>query len=139
MSDQLFIKIITPEGILYESSCSSISVETSEGEITILANHIPLISPVKHGEVRIIKDGETLPFAISGGVVEVEAENKILLLVESGEDAAALDETSLSEAIERAQKAMADKDNTMDLDFVRFSAQLDRDLNKLRVAKKWRK
>ena len=139
MSDQLFIKIITPEGILYNSECSSVSIQTSEGEITILANHIPLISPVKHGEVRVVKNGETFPFAMSGGVVEVEPENKILLLVESGEDAAHLDEMSLSEAIERAQKAMADKDNTMDLDFARFSAQLDRDLNKLRVARKWRK
>lgn len=135
----LHVEIITPQGLLYESDCDSVSVMTSQGEVTILPDHVLLITPISYGEVHITKDKEIIPFAISEGVLQVKENNKVILLVESSERAEEVDTDALQDAIERAQKAMQEKDNTMDIDFARFQSQIERDLNKVRVAKKWRK
>ena len=49
MSKQIEFKIVTPEKVLYQEMVESVSFPTVDGEITVLANHIPLIAAVKPG------------------------------------------------------------------------------------------
>lgn len=139
MTDQLHVQVITPLGVVYDSLADQISVTTMNGELTILPHHIPLVAPIVAGELRIVKDGVTLPFAIDTGVVQVEPDNRITLLVESSENVEGMDEVEIQQAIDRAAAAMADTANVLDVDFARFQSMMERDMNKLRVARKWRK
>ncbi len=143
MSRTLHLKVLTPEGNMYESSdVDQVSVMTSTGEITILPGHISLVSPLLHGEMRIYKEGNMTPYAVGGGVVTVEQkqeETVVSVLTESSYLAEDLDETLLEAAIARAQEAMADTNNILEVDFARFQSQIQRDTSKLKIAKKWRK
>jgi len=71
-------KIATPEKVVYENEIEQVSVPTMDGEITILPNHIPLVSVLKAGELRIKdKNGEQI-MAVSGGFLEMRGNNELI-------------------------------------------------------------
>ena len=73
-------KIVTPEKVVYEADIDSVSLPTEQGEITVLPNHIPLVSTVVAGELVVRKGNEVQPMAVSGGFVEVRAGNEVIVL-----------------------------------------------------------
>ena len=72
MSDNILqFKIATPEKVVYEDEIKQASIPTTSGEVTILPNHIPLVSVLQAGEIKITdKDGEH-DLAVAGGFLEV--------------------------------------------------------------------
>ena len=131
-------KIVTPEKVIYENEISQVSVPTMSGEITILPNHIPLVSVLKAGELRIKdKDGEH-NMAVSGGFLEVRGNNEIVILADHAERVADIDIAKAEEAKQRAEEQMKNIKNVQDVDYARLQAAIDRETNKLRVAKKYR-
>src|SRR5437867_2147705 len=76
MSKQLKLKIITPERLVLEEMVDQVTMPTSEGEITILPEHIPLISGLASGDVVAVHNGEHVPMAVVGGFVEVKKDEK---------------------------------------------------------------
>jgi F-type H+-transporting ATPase subunit epsilon len=66
---------------LYEGEATSITLPASDGQLTILPHHIPLVTHLKAGTISI-KNGSTegQNFTISGGFAEVKAEKTILLV-----------------------------------------------------------
>ncbi len=136
----LELKIITPDRIVYDSmGISSVTIPTKEGEITVLPGHIPLIAPIKTGEAHLVKDGVTLGLAVSGGILEVRDGNTIVILAERGELAHDIDIARAEDAYERAKLAMKADQNIADVDYARFEALMEKELNRINVGKKWRK
>jgi F-type H+-transporting ATPase subunit epsilon len=74
------VKIVTPEKELYNEKAKSLSVPTEVGRITILPNHIEMISILKAGDVFIESEKGKKKIFIEGGVVEVFKNNVNLLL-----------------------------------------------------------
>jgi len=70
------LKIYSLEGTKYEGTVSSVSLPTINGEITVLKNHISIITTLKDGKIKF--DKETL--TINGGFVEI-GNNKVVVLV----------------------------------------------------------
>jgi len=78
----MLLEIITPDTQIYEGECSLLQLPGVDGSFEILHNHLPLISALKKGKVKVIdQSGETLFFKINGGVIEV-LKNKIIILAE---------------------------------------------------------
>ena len=101
---KISLKIVTPERIVFEDSVDSISAMTENGEITVLPNHVPLVSLLKAGEMRL-KDGSTSSLlAVSTGLIEVLPDNTVIILADTAERS---DELALEE-IEKA-KELAEK------------------------------
>lgn len=76
---QLKLKIITLDGVYLNEEVDLVNLTTSSGNITILANHIPLISSIDISHMYIKKNNETINFAIAGGTLFVsESECKII-------------------------------------------------------------
>lgn len=135
----LEVKIITPDRTVYDSDgISSVTIPTMEGEITILPNHIPLIAPIKTGEAHFVKNGNILALAISGGILEVNG-NVIKILAERGELAHDIDVARAEDAYKRAQDAMKMDQNVADIDYAKFQALMEKELNRINVGKRWRK
>lgn len=135
----IHFKIVTPERVVYENDILQVSIPTTTGQITILPNHIPLISLLEAGEM-VIKDdlGEHI-LAVAGGVLEIKEKNNVVILADNAERAEEIDITRAEEARRRAEEQLKDIHNLQDVDFARIQAMMERELNRIRVGKKYRK
>ncbi|MEI7777482.1 MAG: ATP synthase F1 subunit epsilon [bacterium] len=65
--------------ILYEGDADVITLPTESGEISVLENHIPLITHLAPGKISIKIANETQEFSISGGFAEIKPHKAIIL------------------------------------------------------------
>ena len=130
---KLHFEIITPEKIVYKDDIDSITLPTTEGEITILPNHIPLISATKPGEIMIKKDGKIRHMAVMKGFLET-SENKIKLMAEAAELAEEIDERRAEEAKKRAELARSQAKDQ--LEFTNAAAAMERALTRIKIARR---
>lgn len=135
----LKLKIATPEKVIYENEIFQVSIPTMDGEITVLPNHVPLVSVLKAGEMKIVdKEGEQI-LAVSGGFLEVRGQNEIVILADNAERATEIDIERAEQARLRAEEMMKKVKATEDVDFARLQAMMDREMNRIRVGKKYKK
>lgn len=134
MSKQIELKIVTPEKVLYQGLVDSVSLPTMEGEITIMPDHIPIISAIKAGELKMKTGGKYEYFSITRGVAEVDGKT-ITLLTDAAELAHEIDEKRAEEAKERAQAIMAEKRHDEE-SYADAVVQMERALSRIRIAKK---
>ncbi len=134
----ILLKIVTPERILFEDKVNQVSVSTALGQITILPNHIPLVSALKPGEIIVRQEGKDEDLmSVSGGFIEVLAD-QVVILADTAERAQEIDEQRAEEAIKRAQELMVSR--VVDAEqFAYFSAQLEKELARLHVVRKYKK
>lgn len=76
------IHIAKVDEVLFSEEADGLTAPAGEGEVTILPNHIPLVSALKAGRVRVHKGGNTqyAHFDIDGGMLEVTQESATILL-----------------------------------------------------------
>ena len=142
MSKQLKLKIITPERQIIEEMVDQVTLPTTEGEITILPDHIPLIASLASGDIVAVSGGEHIPSTVVGGFVEVKKDDKgetsVAVLADFAETVSELTEERVEKAKARAEELRKQMDNKEVVDFEHFSAELERSLNSVRIADKWR-
>ena len=71
MTHTLQFKIVTPERVVFEDTVSEVILPTVDGEIAVLPNHIPLVTLLAAGVLRIKKNGEE-----TGPTPPIKAERK---------------------------------------------------------------
>ncbi|MEK7102294.1 MAG: F0F1 ATP synthase subunit epsilon [Patescibacteria group bacterium] len=135
----LHLKMLTPERTIYDADVDQITVATMDGEITILPNHIPLISALKPGEMRVIKQGADIPMAITGGFIEVQPDSRVEVLADAAERIEEIDIERAEVARARAEEYLREKKFETDVEYASLQAQLERALARIRIAKKYRK
>lgn len=133
------LKIVTPEGIVYEDKVDSVSLMTETGEITILKNHVPIVSTLKAGELRLKKNNKEELLVASTGFVEVRPGNQVIILADTAERAEELELEKIEEAKERARKLLEQAKNTDEVAFANAAAMMERELARHRVATKRKK
>ncbi len=135
----LKIKIATPERIVYENDIFQATIPTQNGEITILPNHIPLVSVLRAGELMIKdKNGEQI-LALAGGFLEIKNNNEITILADNIERVEEIDIARAEEARKRAEEQMKGSKDAQEVDFARLQAVIEREMNRIRVGKKYRR
>lgn len=127
----LYLEIITPEKIVFKDEIDEVIVPTVKGQVSILPNHIGLLTQVAAGEITIKKQGKEYFLAITGGFLEV-ANNKISILADYAVRSEEIEIAKAQEAQKRAQKLMEEK--TSERDFAIAESQLRRSLLELKVA-----
>lgn len=131
----LHLVIITPEKTAYEGDVDSVTVETGDGEITVLPKHIPLVSTVLPGSLIARKKGEQHLFAVSRGLIEVDSKG-VQVLVRSADSADEIaDEEAVLRAKEAAEKLMQEKRTDAEA-FAEATAVLERELARLKSVRK---
>lgn len=126
----LRLEIVTPERKLYEEDVNMVVVKGAAGELGILPNHIPLVTPLKIAPVKAKKNGKDEWIAVHGGFMEVR-KDKVVILAEAAELGKDIDVMRARQAKERAERRLADK--ASDLDLKRAELALQRALSRLTV------
>ena len=133
----MHLKIVTPERIVLETEIDSVTLPTQMGEITILPNHIPLVSNLAAGEMRY-KHGEKEEFfAVSGGFVEVRKNHEVVVLADTAEFGHEIDLNRAEQARQRAHEIMSKSYNDHKA-LADASAALQKHLVRIKVAHKHR-
>ena len=125
------LKIITHEKIVFEGDVDELVLQTKNGQIGILKDHIPLTTSLDIGVTKA-KRGETYKyFATMGGIFQFK-DNVATILTDVCEDGCEIDITRAKSAKERAEARLADSSAKVDAD--RAQAALARSLARLKAA-----
>ncbi|MFA6081662.1 MAG: ATP synthase F1 subunit epsilon [Patescibacteria group bacterium] len=98
----LRLKVITPRKIVMDKQVNSVTVPTSDGEITVLPRHAHLFSLLVEGIVKIKKDGSEDDLAIGGGYLETNGET-VTVLVSRAYGQNEIDKNLTDKAVEQAK------------------------------------
>ena len=98
----LTLEIVTPEARVYADTIDTVVFPTVQGEVGILPGHIPLLTQIANGELRVTKDGSTVWLAVSGGFAQVEGD-RVRVLAEHAITEEKIDEHAVEEALKRAE------------------------------------
>ena len=132
-------KIITLERVVYQDEVDAVTIPTTDGEITVLARHTPLVAILKSGRIMVKKDGAQLLLSVSSGFVEIRQDSEVVILADTAERAEEIDIERADEARRRVEEMLKEKEKFDDLTFARMQAQLEKELARIHVGKKYRK
>jgi len=76
----MYLYIYTLRGTLYEGECFSLTAPAETGEITILPNHIPLITALKVGTLRYTNSQEQKEIALQDGFLYTDGKKTVILV-----------------------------------------------------------
>jgi F-type H+-transporting ATPase subunit epsilon len=110
----------------------------SEGELGILPNHVPLLTALRAGELRIKKDDTEEAFAISGGFMEVQPDH-VTVLASTAEHADEINIDRAQAARDRAERFLEEGIPPDPDQYKSIEAALRRSQVRLKVAKKKRR
>ena len=135
--EKIKFKIATPEKVVFESEVDQITCPTQLGEVTILANHIPLVANLVAGELKIVSGGDEQWFFVAGGFLEVRGKNEVMILADAAEREDEINMERAEAAKARAKKLMEEK--TVDAEeFAQTQAALERSLFRIKLGKRRR-
>ena len=124
------LKIITPQGIYQEVEIDQINLDTTAGQIGILAHHIPLASGVKVSQMNYIIDGKRTYFSVAGGFIYVN-ETETTLIANAIESQEEIDLERAQEAKRRAEERL--KIQKDEIDMLIAQAALQRAITRIHV------
>lgn len=123
--------IVSAEENLFSGLVQMVVAAGEMGDLGIIRGHAPLLTALKPGPVRVIKqDGSELVIYVSGGYLEVQP-NGISVLADTAVRAGDLDEAAALEAQKHAQKAL--QNQSSDFDHSRAMIQLAEAVAQLRA------
>ncbi|MBI2483516.1 ATP synthase F1 subunit epsilon [Candidatus Uhrbacteria bacterium] len=132
------LSIITPERTIFDGAVDQVTLRTTEGEITVLPHHLPLVSVLAPGELRLRHAGQEVPMVIAGGFVEVFSGSRVAILADDALRVEEIDIAAIEAARERAREALLGVRHADDVSFAAAAAALEKELARLRVARKYR-
>lgn len=100
------LTIVTQEKELLSEEVDSITAMTTTGEVTILPGHIPLMTKLADTEFVYRAKGVAKSLALTGGFLNVEPDNQIIVLADSGVRSEDINEAKAEEARKKAYEAM---------------------------------
>jgi F-type H+-transporting ATPase subunit epsilon len=133
------LEIISLDHHVFDGNVVSLTLPAVDGELTILPHHIPLIAPLKAGEIVIHEEKDRDKFmVVSGGFVIVD-KTKVTILADNADLLDDLNEKKISEAKARAEKLLQEKQFADDRSFADATGMLEHSIAQLKVLKKRKK
>ncbi len=132
----IHLQIITPESTVFDGNVEWVTLPTTDGEITVLQGHVPVITTLAPGAAIVRCDGVETVYAVSKGVIEID-EKGINLLSDIADRADTLEESAVESAREAAEKLMSEKREDAEA-FAEATAIFERELARLRTVRRHR-
>jgi F-type H+-transporting ATPase subunit epsilon len=111
----IHVDVVSAEESIFSGQAKFVALPGEAGELGILPGHIPLITRIKPGAVRIEKaDGSEEFVFVAGGILEVQP-NLVTVLSDTAIRGADLDEAKASEARKQAEEALKNAKSEIDM------------------------
>lgn len=99
----LQLEIVTPEARVFSGAATFVVVPGIEGGLGVLQEHIPLLTQLNPGELRVTSEEGEKSYAIGEGFVEIRPD-RISVLTDMAIKEEDIDENAAAEAVERAER-----------------------------------
>ena len=130
----LRLEIVTPDAKAYSEDVDMVVVPGIEGELGILPRHIPLMTAIKPGELKVTHHGRDIYLAVGEGFVEV-TQTSVTVLTDMAIEEKAIDVAAAEEAVRRAEAAMREEHLGAE-EVAAVSAALQKSLAQLHVKRR---
>lgn len=107
MANLMPFKLVVPEGTMIDGEVIEVHVPTPGGTIAVMADHMPLVTPVSTGVVALRHDeqGKVDHYAIAGGVLTVD-DNGTTIAATAADHADSIDQLEAQKALTEARAAL---------------------------------
>ena len=130
MANNFNLQIVTPSAMFFDDEADMLIVRTSEGDIGIMANHEPLVAPIRVSRLRIKIGDSYRSAAVSNGFMTVMPD-KVTIVTDACEWAENIDMNRAEKAKQRAEDLLRKQDHEVDV--VRAKSALLRASNRIDV------
>lgn len=133
MAGKLFqLKIVSPDRIFYEDDVDMVEFTSSEGEMGVYADHIPLTTVLVPGIMTIHKEGEIKKAALHAGFAEI-LQDSVTILAEVAEWPEEIDLNRANEARIRAERRLGGTSGEADINLLRAELALKRSITRIKL------
>ena len=120
------LKIVTPDGLIYDGQAERLIVRSTTGDLAIMARHINYVTSLGMGKATVISDGKRREAACIGGMLSV-VNGEVTLVPTTFEWADAIDVARAEASQHRAEDILHNR-NATDTDIRLAEARLHRAL-----------
>jgi F-type H+-transporting ATPase subunit epsilon len=135
MARTLRLEIVTPETKAYSEDVEMVVLPGRDGELGVYPQHVPVLTTLQPGELRVFKGGQETSLAVGDGFAEITAAS-VSVLTDMAMESSAIDEAAAEAAVARAQAAM--KEDLGGEEVAAVSASLQKALAQLHVKRRGR-
>ncbi|WP_425446166.1 F0F1 ATP synthase subunit epsilon [Dethiothermospora halolimnae] len=128
------LEIVTPDRKFFEEEVDRVVVRGQEGDLGIMKNHIPLVTPLNIGRIKISQNNEEKEATIAGGYVEV-GRDKTTIITDAAEWPEEIDVKRAEESKKRAEERL-NKKSSDEVDLMRAEVAFRKALNRINMAKR---
>ena len=125
------LKVVTPDGLIFDSPVESLLVRTDDGDVEFLAGHIDYMASLGTGRARIKVDGKDKFAAVSGGFVTVKG-GEVSLVAITFEFRENIDLARAKIALDEAKQTLSSSSDDKSIKLAQ--AKLQRALSRIDVA-----
>jgi len=118
----LRLEIVTPETTAYSEDVEMVTLPGSEGELGVYPKHVPVLTILKPGELRVVKDKRATSLAVGEGFIEITPD-RVSVLTDMALEAQVIDEAAAEKAVARAQAAMKEDHSAEEVAAIQASLQ----------------
>jgi len=136
MSDNLFLEMVSPQGIIFEGDIDQVTLPTSNGAITVLPHHAALFTKLIEGEIEVVQEGKRTSYVIAGGFFEIN-NNKASVLSDYAIRAESIEMAKSEEKKRQAEQKLREK--LTNEEFTIADKDLKMSILELKVAQKVRR
>jgi F-type H+-transporting ATPase subunit epsilon len=106
----LKLEIISPKEKVFSTEAKQVVLPTESGEIGLLTGHIPMVTQLKLGALKVINESSQEIFAIRGGFAQLVSD-KISILTDEAVAASDLEASAIEQSINAVEKKLADSES----------------------------
>ena len=126
------LKIVTPDGLIYDGEAEELIVRTTGGDVAILARHINYVAPLGMGRAVVVSNGQRRTAACIGGMLSV-VDGEVTLVPTTFEWADKIDAERVEASLKKANVILSNQKST-DSEIALAQARLHRALVRKSVA-----
>ena len=130
MASTLHLEIVTPDAKMFDDEVDMVVLPGMEGEMGIYPLHVPLMTRLKPGELRVLKNGRETAMVVGDGFVEI-TQTRVAVMTDLAIEESDIDENAVVKAIERAEASMRERQLLNDEEIALVESTLERSLAQL--------
>ncbi len=135
MAKTLRLEIVTPEAKAYSEDVEMVVIPGRDGELGVYPQHVPVLTTIEPGELRVLKGGQESSLAVGDGFAEITGD-AVSVLTDMAMESSAIDEAAAEAAVARAEAAM--KEDLGSEEVAAVQASLQKALAQLHVKRRGR-